>query len=258
MMNKKAPAPEYYGSELSVWWDMDKCPIPDGYDAWKVGPCTKAELEKLGYSGPLTIFGLGDLKQIPELVLQALFSTGIVLKTVPNRTRRSSIYWFMLFWKLKHPGPHTMMVITDSLGLDHFYGALSSHQERHKCNILLAYPDDAILKEDYSLVIHRWFWKSLLKGVSFFQSELGLGPKETFLTPLIRPKAKKMKRKAKKMKVEAGVDSTKKQPKASKPDFSQLLDSTCEHDFCFERSFKTLQRKATKMKLAYEASTPRP
>ncbi|CAH2043325.1 unnamed protein product [Thlaspi arvense] len=54
---------------------MDRCPIPDGYDAGKVGPCIKSELEKLSYSGPLTIFGVGDLERIPDHVLQALFST---------------------------------------------------------------------------------------------------------------------------------------------------------------------------------------
>lgn len=67
----------------AVFWDIKKCLVPPGYDARQVGPCIKRCVENLGYSGPLTIFAVGLLTNIPDDVLRAVSSTGIVLYHVP-------------------------------------------------------------------------------------------------------------------------------------------------------------------------------
>ncbi|EFH65651.1 predicted protein, partial [Arabidopsis lyrata subsp. lyrata] len=48
---------------------LEQCPVPPGYDARQVGPCIKRCVENLGYSGPLTIFAVGLLTNIPDDVL---------------------------------------------------------------------------------------------------------------------------------------------------------------------------------------------
>jgi len=70
-----------------VWWDINSCPVPDGYDARMVAQFIKSELKKAGYPGPLTITAIGNLKHTLKRtpgVLQAISSTGIFLKYVPD------------------------------------------------------------------------------------------------------------------------------------------------------------------------------
>ncbi|CAH8285396.1 unnamed protein product [Eruca vesicaria subsp. sativa] len=58
--------PEFETSKTFVWWDMNSCPLPLGYDPSRVGPRIDTELKKLGYNGPLTIIGVGDLEGVPH------------------------------------------------------------------------------------------------------------------------------------------------------------------------------------------------
>ncbi|BAB08896.1 unnamed protein product [Arabidopsis thaliana] len=44
-----------------VWWDINSCPVPDGYDARMVAHSIESELKKAGYPGPLTITAIGYL-----------------------------------------------------------------------------------------------------------------------------------------------------------------------------------------------------
>lgn len=81
----KEAAPEYVNSPTGVWWNMNRCPIPDGYNACQVGPRIDMVLKSLGYSGPLTITAVGDLEDIPVEVLRALSSTGIIIRDIPRK-----------------------------------------------------------------------------------------------------------------------------------------------------------------------------
>ena len=80
MKNVKKAAPEFATSETFVWWDMDSCPLPSGYDPIRVGPRIDTELKNLGYNGPLTIIGVGNLEGVPHDFLKALSSGGVVIK----------------------------------------------------------------------------------------------------------------------------------------------------------------------------------
>ncbi|CAD5333491.1 unnamed protein product [Arabidopsis thaliana] len=44
-----------------VWWDINSCPVPGGYDARMVAHSIESELKKAGYPGPLTITAIGYL-----------------------------------------------------------------------------------------------------------------------------------------------------------------------------------------------------
>ena len=80
MKNVKKASPEFAISETFVWWDMDSCPLPSGYDPCRLGPRIDTELKNLGYNGPLTIIGIGNLEGVPHDFLKALSSGGVVIK----------------------------------------------------------------------------------------------------------------------------------------------------------------------------------
>ncbi|CAL9243186.1 unnamed protein product [Arabidopsis halleri] len=149
----KEAAPEYVNSPTGVWWNMNRCPIPDGYDACQVGPRIDMVLKSLGYSGPLTITAVGDLEDIPVDVLRALSSTGILIRDIPH---------------VNQP-PATVMLISDDLDLeamsDHF---CENYEEGY--NTLLAYPHALPKKyvanpeKPFDIVTPaQWLWDNFLK-----------------------------------------------------------------------------------------------
>ncbi|KAF2554808.1 hypothetical protein F2Q68_00016198, partial [Brassica cretica] len=69
--------PEHATAKIQVWWDMDQCPIPEGYDARLVRPSIEAAFKEIGYSGPVSITAYADHKETPNHVLLALSSTGV-------------------------------------------------------------------------------------------------------------------------------------------------------------------------------------
>ena len=95
MKNVKKAAPEFATSETFVWWDMDSCPLPSGYDPSRVGPRIDTELKNLSYNGPLTIIGVGNLEGVPHDFLKALSSGGVVIKQL--QLGKSSLSFFLSF-----------------------------------------------------------------------------------------------------------------------------------------------------------------
>lgn len=71
------------GVVTSVWWDMNRCPVPGDVDVRRVGTCIKRALEKLGYCGPLTITAIGILTDVPHELLREVYSSGIAIHHVP-------------------------------------------------------------------------------------------------------------------------------------------------------------------------------
>ncbi|XP_048601733.1 uncharacterized protein LOC106447910 isoform X2 [Brassica napus] len=141
MKNVKKASPEFATSETFVWWDMDSCPLPSGYDPCRLGPRIDTELKNLGYNGPLTIIGIGNLDGVPHDFLKALSSGGVVIKQLQlgsnmilcvNEALNSS--------ESRFQPPLTMMVISavhadlleEVVSVFYIRGALY--------NLLLAYP----------------------------------------------------------------------------------------------------------------------
>jgi len=56
----------------TVFWDINRCPIPLDCDPCRVGPAFRQYLEDLRYSGPLTIYAIGRLTDISDDILQAV------------------------------------------------------------------------------------------------------------------------------------------------------------------------------------------
>ncbi|CAA7013197.1 unnamed protein product [Microthlaspi erraticum] len=74
---------ECVSAVTTVIWNIDTCPVPPGFDARRVGPCMKRYLEKLGYTGTLTINATGLLTDVLDEVLRGVSSTGVVINADP-------------------------------------------------------------------------------------------------------------------------------------------------------------------------------
>ncbi|XP_010475397.1 PREDICTED: uncharacterized protein LOC104754827 [Camelina sativa] len=104
------PAKEAAAAPVSLYWDIKRFPVPEGYDARRVGPSIKRNLRKLGYSGPVTIIAIGVLTEVPLDILESLYSTGITFKNV-GCTPRDAMSLFIV----KNgtvPAPDNMMFLS--------------------------------------------------------------------------------------------------------------------------------------------------
>ncbi|KAL9812572.1 putative NYN domain, limkain-b1-type, meiosis regulator and mRNA stability factor 1 [Arabidopsis thaliana] len=159
-------------SKTMVWWDINSCPVPDGYDARMVAQFIKSELKKAGYPGPLTITAIGNLKHTLKRtpgVLQAISSTGIFLKYVPDGFRE--IFEELLLWKRKNLPPANIMLITgDVKEVKRLSNALSN-VERTGYTLLQAYHQSAsyLVNSEKSTTLSlmlskKCIWEKLLQG----------------------------------------------------------------------------------------------
>ncbi|KAF8047096.1 hypothetical protein N665_3208s0006 [Sinapis alba] len=173
MKNVKKAAPQFVTSETYVWWDMNGCPVPNGYDPSRVGPRIDTELKNLGYNGPLTIIGIGNLEGVPLDFLKALSSGGVVIKQLQlGSSMVQAVVTALRSSESRFQPPLTMMVISavhaDILEdiVCEFYNLGSLY------NLLLAYPPDtehadpdpsSILVDNFG---GEWVWDrfGLLRG----------------------------------------------------------------------------------------------
>ncbi|XP_071697396.1 uncharacterized protein [Rutidosis leptorrhynchoides] len=153
---------EYIKSKISVWWDIENCQVPKGFEPHSIAQNISSALVNMNYCGPVSISAYGDTNRIPSSVQQGLNSTGIALNHVPAGVKDASdkkILVDMLFWAVDNPAPCTYLLIS---GDRDFSNAL--HQLRmRKYNILLAQPH----KASVSLLAAAksvWLWTSLLAG----------------------------------------------------------------------------------------------
>ncbi|KAK1434528.1 hypothetical protein QVD17_00275 [Tagetes erecta] len=153
---------QYAKAKISVWWDIENCQVPKGFEPHSIAQNISSALVNMNYCGPVSISAYGDTNRIPNSVQQGLNSTGIALNHVPAGVKDASdkkILVDMLFWAVDNPAPGNYLLIS---GDRDFSNAL--HQLRmRKYNILLAQPQ----KASVSLVAAAksvWLWTSLLAG----------------------------------------------------------------------------------------------
>ncbi|KAF2560248.1 hypothetical protein F2Q70_00018832 [Brassica cretica] len=170
MMDNTAEA-EYTRAKTSVWWDIENCAVPKGYDAHGITQKLTTALANMNYCGPLSISSYGNTDLIPKAVQLALSSTGISLNHVPSGRKDASdkkILVDMFLWVVENPPPANIMLISGDID---FSDALHRLRMR-RYNILLAHPQ----RTSPSLVASAktsWLWRSLLlaSGSSLTQCE---------------------------------------------------------------------------------------
>ncbi|WOG87214.1 hypothetical protein DCAR_0206437 [Daucus carota subsp. sativus] len=152
----------YVTAKTSVWWDIENCSVPKGFDSHSIAQNISSALVKMNYCGPVSISAYGDSNRIPPAVQHALSSTGISLNHVPAGIKDASdkrILVDMLFWAVDNPSPANYLLIS---GDRDFSNAL--HQLRmRRYNILLAQPEQASAALVAAAKV-LWPWTSLLSG----------------------------------------------------------------------------------------------
>lgn len=74
---------KYNAAKISVWWDMQECEVPTGFDVEVVIQNIKTALQKINYCGPVSFSVYGDTTRLPSLARKSLESTDISLCHVP-------------------------------------------------------------------------------------------------------------------------------------------------------------------------------
>ncbi|KAG5380540.1 hypothetical protein IGI04_028382 [Brassica rapa subsp. trilocularis] len=108
----------YMTAKTSVWWDIESCQIPRGFDAYGIAQNIGSALEKMNYCGPISIYAYGDVSRIPPTIQHALYSTGIALNHVPAGVKDASdkkILVDMLLRAVDIPAPATFMLISGDI-----------------------------------------------------------------------------------------------------------------------------------------------
>ncbi|XP_027349454.1 uncharacterized protein LOC113861052 [Abrus precatorius] len=168
VQNSRNESGVYAAAKISVWWDIEKCPVPKGHDANSIANNIAAALVNINYNGPLSISAYGDTNRIPSPVQRALSSTGIALNHVPSGSNSYSsfsgckdmkILVDMLFWAVDNPAPANYLMISGDRDF-----SMALHQlSLRRYNILLAQPFQA----SASLVAAAkvvWLWTTLSAG----------------------------------------------------------------------------------------------
>ncbi|KAL6841912.1 hypothetical protein ACP4OV_028424 [Aristida adscensionis] len=153
---------EYAAAKTSVWWDIENCQVPRGYDAHLIAQNMSSALAAAGYTGPISISAYGDTNCVPHQVQHALSSTGIALNHVPAGIKDASdkkILVDMLIWAIDNPPPANYLLIS---GDRDFSNAVHKLKMR-RYNILLAQPPN-VSQALTTAANGVWLWKSLVAG----------------------------------------------------------------------------------------------
>ncbi|XP_022568065.2 meiosis regulator and mRNA stability factor 1 isoform X2 [Brassica napus] len=165
---------EYSKVKTSVWWDIENCEVPKGWDAHAIAQNLGSALLDMNYCGPVSILAYGDTNLIPHHVQQALSSTGVGLNHVPAGVKDASdkkILVDMLLWAVDNPAPANIMLIS---GDRDFSNALHQLSMR-RYTILLAQPPRASAPL-VAAAKNVWLWTSLASGGPPLTSGESSGP----------------------------------------------------------------------------------
>ncbi|KAF2570860.1 hypothetical protein F2Q70_00000468 [Brassica cretica] len=160
--------------KTSVWWDIENCEVPKGWDAHAIAQNLGSALLDMNYCGPVSILAYGDTNLIPHHVQQALSSTGVGLNHVPAGVKDASdkkILVDMLLWAVDNPAPANIMLIS---GDRDFSNALHQLSMR-RYTILLAQPPRASAPL-VAAAKNVWLWTSLASGGPPLTSGESSGP----------------------------------------------------------------------------------
>lgn len=83
-------------AKTSVWWDLEDCQVPLGYDIGVIANNIKEALLKMKFSGPVTISVYADTTRVSPKLRRAFQSAGISLCHVAAVTQSFSNVWYKL------------------------------------------------------------------------------------------------------------------------------------------------------------------
>ncbi|KAJ1274459.1 hypothetical protein BS78_05G063100 [Paspalum vaginatum] len=156
--------------KVTVWWDLQKCQLPSGFDPRRFGPRVTAALRRAGIRGPVEITAFGDVTQIPRHQHEALAGTGIALSHVPSG-KDSSFMSNLVYWVSQNPPPAHFLLITG----DKDFANILHRLRMSNYNVLVSCPDVGS-KMLRSAATFFWPWEALVKGVDLKPKYLNQPP----------------------------------------------------------------------------------
>nr|VDD39876.1 unnamed protein product [Brassica oleracea] len=148
-------------AKIEVWWDMNDCTIPEGYDARRVRSGIERAFEKLGYTGRVSITAYGDQKKTPCDVLRGLSSTGVAVAHTNSDSTRSVMHRDMVEWRAQNPPPGIILIISDQVEGE-FSWDLARLQQRTRYKLFQANSMKSL--DDFILLYKaNWRWEQLLE-----------------------------------------------------------------------------------------------
>ncbi|KAF8089734.1 hypothetical protein N665_0498s0035 [Sinapis alba] len=97
--------------QMGVWWDLNTCPVPAGFEPRRVRGCIESALKKeMGHVSKVHMYAMGNLEYISSALLEEISSSGIVLVHAPcgGKSFRSLLgQWSHIYC----PPPATLMLI---------------------------------------------------------------------------------------------------------------------------------------------------
>ncbi|TVU26719.1 hypothetical protein EJB05_29278, partial [Eragrostis curvula] len=150
--------------KVTVWWDFQKCLLPSGANAFRLGARITAALRSVGIRGPVEINAFGDVTLFTRDEQEALAATGITFSHVPKSDKESCDRLFMadlIYWIAQNPPPAHFFLISG----DKEFANVLHRLRMSNYNILLAHPNPGS-KELCSAATIMWKWGALVKGVN--------------------------------------------------------------------------------------------
>ncbi|KMZ60677.1 hypothetical protein ZOSMA_57G00120 [Zostera marina] len=152
--------------KITVWWDIENCPIPTGVDPYQVAKRITSALRFNGINGPITITAYGNMLQFNPVTCDALFTTGVALKYVPNCGKNSadrSILADLVYWVAQNPPPAHFFLISG----DGDFASILHRLRMSNYNVLLASgsSNGSVALSGAATII--WSWDVLVRGASY-------------------------------------------------------------------------------------------
>ncbi|KFK40375.1 hypothetical protein AALP_AA3G365400 [Arabis alpina] len=172
-------------TKTAIWWDINSCRIPKGYDSYRVRPCIDSVLNKSGVvvDEHVSIFAVGNLLRLAPDDRKALSSSGIVM--IHTDFGSSMCVWQVLSdWQCHNLPPATVMVISNDPYADLYFhktllrgpGALDEREVlEERYTVIPAYPLTAG---------KSWRWKAILKEAPPLKSPSDLLDHKCAASPL--------------------------------------------------------------------------
>ncbi|EYU34699.1 hypothetical protein MIMGU_mgv1a021072mg [Erythranthe guttata] len=149
----------------SVWWDIENCPVPKGFDDYaSIFGNIKTALRRANYFGEVSISGFGNLKKVKSEICETLGRSGIKMNHIFSRADKT-IMLEMLLWALEHDPPANILLISEDIDFATTLNRLSSKMY----NIMVAHQNQdqrVQFKTLLSSAICIWSFRDLIEGGS--------------------------------------------------------------------------------------------
>ncbi|CAA7017061.1 unnamed protein product [Microthlaspi erraticum] len=97
--------------QTCVWWDIDSCLVPKDCNPSSIRGRIRTALDNMSVNGPLNIYCMGDMRNIPRKIKTAISSSGVSM--IHHDFGIHQIYSQLHRWTMDNPPPATMMLISN-------------------------------------------------------------------------------------------------------------------------------------------------